>query len=191
MFRWWSTCVSNIAPDDRSWSRLNWVWEQREEEKTEQWTRFLKETKPKRAREEEKIKFSVFNFSTFSAFYFILCCVEYFLYFFHIFYFTIRRLFSQSRDSVATRHNFSLADPLCELGVTFDLTSSFSRFLQVLRWKFKRTPENCDQEENCKKSWISWVSWKGKLKSSVFPNLWIEFCGYFGPPCSEIREMAK
>lgn len=146
MFRWWSTCVSNIAPDDRSWSRLNWVWEQREEEKTEQWTRFLKETKPKRAREEEKIKFSVFNFSTFSAFYFMLCRI-FFLYFFHIFYFTIRRLFSQSRDSVATRHNFSLADPLCELGVTFDFNFFFfSVFCKFWDENLKGPRKNCDRE---------------------------------------------
>ena len=36
---------------------------------------------------KEKIKFSFFNFSTFSAFYFILCCVEYFFILFSHFLF--------------------------------------------------------------------------------------------------------
>lgn len=59
-------------------------------------------------------------------FYFMLCRIFFIL--FHIFYFTIRRLFSQSRDLVATIHKFSEAQGATRVNYNFNFF--FSQFLQ-------------------------------------------------------------
>lgn len=87
MFRWWSTCVSNIAPDDRSWIRRNWVWEKRKEEKNWAMKAIFKRNEAE-ASTRRKNKIFVFQLLNVLCllFYFMLCRIFFILFSHFLFY---------------------------------------------------------------------------------------------------------
>lgn len=75
--------LHSVNGDLQSRIRLNEAsWRRAEEEKLSNEAIFKRNEAEALSTRRKKNKIFVFNFSTFSAFYFILCCVEYFLYFF-------------------------------------------------------------------------------------------------------------